>query len=571
MNIREVPFSRRGSFLTISPLFTEINNDLFIRSVRGGDLNTNLGYLFKIELIDDKNNILNYEVDMYPNQLILKNESGFIKFAISDENFIIFHAEGVGLKLTRKTDNYDNCIELNNRYFSTNCTNNDLRIITYVDRGNMVLNAPWQEEKSKYISIDFHTKDNLLYGIIEEFNKSIKIKKYDISYNDVSDKSLEDFILWKNNSLKGLDKYKKGFDLANYITWSSLVPVAGKLLRPAMYMSKNWMLNIWSWDNCFNALALIENNPKLALDQLMLFFDYQDANGILPDFINDKYAYYAFTKPPIEGWLLKIFMDKNPNYLTLDILNTIYVKLSLWTNYWIECTDYDNSALPSYAHGNDAGWDNSTIFSEGGPLKSPDLLSFLIIQMDTLSVIADKINNKKEIDYWKEKSDVYLNKLIDYYWIDNKFKPIKTNQENSNIKGDSLINYIPIILGKKLNNNILKNLYKDLKTENRFLTEYGLATESLQSSYYEDDGYWRGPIWAPSTMLIVYGLIESGYNEFALDLSNRFLKMANLSGMAENFDAKTGRALRDKSFTWTSSVFLYLNNLLLKERGNQYE
>ena len=32
--------------------------------------------------------------------------------------------------------------------------------------------------------------------------------------------------------------------------------------------------------------------------------------------------------------------------------------------------------------------------------------------------------------------------------------------------------------------------------------------------------------------------------------------MAQKSGMAENFDAETGDALRDPDYTWTSSVFL---------------
>jgi hypothetical protein len=39
-------------------------------------------------------------------------------------------------------------------------------------------------------------------------------------------------------------------------------------------------------------------------------------------------------------------------------------------------------------------------------------------------------------------------------------------------------------------------------------------------------------------------------------LKERFCIMAQKSGMAENFDAKTGDALRDPAYTWTSIVFL---------------
>ena len=55
-----------------------------------------------------------------------------------------------------------------------------------------------------------------------------------------------------------------------------MVAAAGHLRRPAMYMSKNAMASIWSWDNCFNALALVPHQPELAWDQLMVMVDLQD-------------------------------------------------------------------------------------------------------------------------------------------------------------------------------------------------------------------------------------------------------------------------------------------------------
>lgn len=51
-------------------------------------------------------------------------------------------------------------------------------------------------------------------------------------------------------------KYLPSLEKAAYITWSSIVHPDGVLKDYAMYMSKLWMYNIWSWDNCFNALNL---------------------------------------------------------------------------------------------------------------------------------------------------------------------------------------------------------------------------------------------------------------------------------------------------------------------------
>jgi glycogen debranching enzyme len=90
------------------------------------------------------------------------------------------------------------------------------------------------------------------------------------------------------------------------------------------------------------------------------------------------------------------------------------------------------------------------------------------------------------------------------------------------------------------------------------LTDHGLATEQVDSPHYEDDGYWRGPIWAPATALIEDGLRQCGYAALADDVSTRFRKTCERSGFAENFDARTGEGLRDRAYTWTASVYLTL-------------
>jgi glycogen debranching enzyme len=75
---------------------------------------------------------------------------------------------------------------------------------------------------------------------------------------------------------------------------------------------------------------------------------------------------------------------------------------------------------------------------------------------------------------------------------------------------------------------------------------------------YEADGYWRGPIWAPSTVLIENGLRRAGFIELADTVSERFRALCEKSGFAENFDALTGEGLRDRAYTWTASAYLLL-------------
>jgi glycogen debranching enzyme len=90
------------------------------------------------------------------------------------------------------------------------------------------------------------------------------------------------------------------------------------------------------------------------------------------------------------------------------------------------------------------------------------------------------------------------------------------------------------------------------------LTQWGPATEPVTSAEYESDGYWRGPIWAPSTVLIEDGLRRAGHDTLADRVSAGFRAACERSGFAENFDAVTGDGLRDRAYTWTASSYLTL-------------
>ena len=109
--------------------------------------------------------------------------------------------------------------------------------------------------------------------------------------------------------------------------------------------------------------------------------------------------------------------------------------------------------------------------------------------------------------------------------------------------------------GRSLPTEVTERLARDIE---RHLTAFGPATQLVDSPEYDDDGYWRGPIWAPSTILIEDGLRVSGYEELADEVSSRFRLLCETSGFAENFDALSGAGLRDRAYTWTASAYLLL-------------
>lgn len=140
--------------------------------------------------------------------------------------------------------------------------------------------------------------------------------------------------------------------LTAYVNWSSLVDASGFLKRETMYMSKNWMCSVYSWDHCFNAIALAQRDPALAWDQFMVLFDHQSAAGRLPDSVNDSEVVDNFCKPPIHGWALHKMRERMT--LTRPMQAEAYDKLARWTLWWLNCRDRDGDGLCEYTHGNDS-------------------------------------------------------------------------------------------------------------------------------------------------------------------------------------------------------------------------
>ncbi|SFC65463.1 Trehalase [Bacillus sp. 491mf] len=563
-DMQQVPFSRHGSFLVIS-----LNNDngLLIRNIRGGD--DDFGEVFKIEVLNRKGEVLSCETKMTPSVLTLQTAEGDVNICFSDVNTIRFYSKQLNLRFVGIIGSYDYCIPSAQDGFEINSFSKEMRFHLSTISGVIQMDAPFEELRCKHIIADICAQDEES-GIDVELTeyKTVPRKTKERKTFIEAARAVEmDFVNWVHHTLTAPENLSKGRELAAYITWSCMVEAEGYLPRQAMYMSKNWMTNIWSWDHCFNAMALAVHQPKAAWDQFMIFFDKQDACGVLPDYINDKFALWNCCKPPIHGWTLKWMMERT-DFITDKHLQEVYEPLCKWTNWWFTYRDDDKDGIPQYNHGNDSGWDNSTIFHHGAPVESPDLSAFLILQMEVLAEIAEKLGFTEASQEWENRANKTLDRMIQHCWRENRFIA-PCSGEHSYEVSESLVLYIPLILGKRLPKEMIQCLLADLKEENRFLTKYGFATESIRSPYYREDGYWRGPIWAPTTLIMIEALKAIGQHEFAQDIAGRFCIMANENGMAENFHAQTGQGLRDLAFTWTSSVFLVLANEYLLEKADK--
>ncbi|MFF0311194.1 amylo-alpha-1,6-glucosidase [Streptosporangium sp. NPDC004379] len=338
-------------------------------------------------------------------------------------------------------------------------------------------------------------------------------------------------------------------ELAAYVLWSATVRPAGFVARPAVLMSKHWMDKVWSWDHCFNAMALADGLPELAWDQFRLVFDHQDATGALPDSVTHSEILYNFVKPPIHGWALSRLRPLRDGGAA-----EVYPLLERWTSFWLTRRRVPGHEFAHYQHGNDSGWDNATTFDPERVVETADLAAFLVLQMRELARLAAELRLPDAAAAWDRGADRMLRALLAELWDGDGFVA-RSPRTGRTWSGSSLLDLMPIVLGEELPQPVRASLAARIEAH---LTEFGLATELPVSPHYRADGYWRGPIWAPSTVLVEDGLRRAGYPVLADEISARFRGLCERSGFAENFDARSGAGLRDRAYTWTASAYLIL-------------
>lgn len=330
---------------------------------------------------------------------------------------------------------------------------------------------------------------------------------------------------------------------------------------------------VWSWDNCFNGLAMIGSGFDLALNQIMLPFDYITEEGRLPDSVTRSEILYDYTKPPIYGWtffkLLHLLdpasTEQQPIFHSLPrpALVKIYRQVGHFTTFWYTARRTAFSELPYYSHGNDSGWDNATCYDRQTVCVSPDLAALLVVQCDFLHKLGNFLD-EPSADKWGAKRQSTRTALLSELWSESDGQFLfKDALDGSRWTSTSLLKFITLTAALHLPVEIIDRMTGNLAPH---VTEWGLATEEPSSPLYEADGYWRGPIWAPPTILIESGLRAAGKTGMADMIVDRYIHLCEKSGYAENYDALQGTGNRDLSYTWAASTYLVFRREL-EERG----
>ena len=554
IDITRIPFSRYGAYVSVT---RELDNDgypageLIIHSVR-----RRFGEGPMFALTFGENGTDAFSCHAIPEVLTVENENGYARIYIRDDDTIVIDSYGLDLRLKHLRTGYG--IETGKQSFrmisgSFYCSylvefgkgimadSQKTNLTAACENGRLIVALAIKTVEPKEIAAPV-CPDEEISAVLQEWQAFLREMPSEI----VSDTQTKAFT-----------------QLTWYNLWSCFVRAEDVYAHDTMLMAKKGMTSTWSWDHCFNALAMAHiNNQTLAkeyaLNQFTAPFILQSEHGVLPDLWNPGLeTIWGTTKPPVHGWCFAKLMDRFD--FTCEELETVYGYLKKWTEWWINYSDTDHDGIPDYPRGCDSGWDNSTLFDIGHFLESPDLPAFLILQMKTLARISEQLGHTEDVKYWLKESEAMFSRMMEHCWNGNRFVAKQSRSHLFEENPTSLLSLMPLVLGDILPKDILNRLVDLLEQD--FLTENGLATEMPSSVKYQSNGYWRGPIWAPSTYLIVDGLRRAGYNRLAHTIAERYCRMSCITakGNYENFDALTGLGWCAPGYTWSASVYMLLH------------
>ena len=368
-----------------------------------------------------------------------------------------------------------------------------------------------------------------------------------MDYEFYADRAEADYKNWEKK-FNCKDKYDRE---CAYIMWSNVIAPLGNFPTEAIVMSKSGMSNVWSWDNAFNALGLADVDYRIAMDQFMIMYKHINRVGRVPDAISESYKVWNFVKPPVQGWMYKQMMKRNPEFATPHALEEVYFDMKRNTDWWLNL----RGDTPSYYHGNDSGQDNSTCFDKSEHIETAELIAFLAVQCRFLSEAADTLNFPTDKKIYAQLASELAEKSVKDYWDGEKIFTV-LSETGEHYYCDALMPLRVIVLEDMLPKEMQEYIVK--KITDHHLCRGGIASEAVDSPMFIEDGYWRGAVWAPDVVMFVYALRNLGYNELATKIAENYKSSVTKYGFSENTSALTGKQLRCKCYSWAVNAYWIL-------------
>ena len=594
LDISRAPFSRRGSRIMVleGPSVAGVEasqSSLFIAYTSG--VNSQKGSRYNLIRIDPVYDGLPvpYTYKANPGKLTLRTEYGSVDICFESDDVLRIRGSGVGIQFFLPFRYHEQFLD---RLDGTVVAGfNEIgEFLFEAISGSQSHNGAWNAPKmipEDTTVIWAPDKDGNLSGYLRHADWSPDRLTVMRPFDECVADALRDFDEWCRKYEPVPEKYAHIRLYAIYLIWICCLSPKGKTPVDMVYMMRNGMLmRAMGWHQGYQAMAAWQD-IDLAVRWLYSMFHIRDEYGQLPDGANSSYRFMLTTKPPFQGFaLLNILDHVGIDALTVEHCTLLYEPMIDWINWWLNFHDCGDGFV-SYLHADESGWDDSTIFHKGLPVESADIAAFLVLLMEAVGKIGERLGKAEESVIWLKRSADLLDLMIKTFWNGEKFIG-RLSRTHEVVDCDSIAICQPIILGKRLPDDIIDKIAEMLGDPKKFFTSRGFVSESLASEYYDVNGpFMMGMIIAPVQLMITVGLYNAGKKELALESARRWCELSLESGVVtvtRDVDNEKSRVV-PKVFaegeepvfpqgrtpggesSWGAAVFLVLGAMLMKE-GN---
>jgi hypothetical protein len=515
-NLERFSFSIDGAFLSI---YEETRDHQLYFSIARSNLDVvEERNLIKIVPVFDGKE-LPYIYESGAGLLKLTTPKGTAEFTYEGPQIVRIRTKGITLRLYRNPQLHEGGAPRKGGQFEISF--NLLGRLLFVPiSGTMTNTAVWNFREVRpnpyYIEVDGE-------AAVHEYYTNTVAKESYAPFDDCVKKVEADFEAFFKNYPEVPIQYRDMARKAAWLVWSFRLGPRGSLKHTVIYMHKLFMNRAFGWHHCFHAMAM-KNNIREAWNMMLAMFDYTNEIGGMADNVSDINQYiWTSSKPPVHGWAIDyIFKNFDLSPLKKEDYEELYGKLGKYTDWWLIHHDHGKKGVPSYYHADESGYDESTLFYRGLPLQSPDLIANVALLCEGCGKLAARCGKDGEAKTWQEKSEKLVKFIVDNMWDGDQFTAIIT-ATGEKYKCGSIALLQPIMLGDRLPKNITDRIAERLTDPEEFLTEIGVASEHLKSDKQLMFAFTTGPVIAPTQMLLVQGLWDSGHKEEAKLIAVRYL------------------------------------------------
>jgi len=188
---------------------------------------------------------------------------------------------------------------------------------------------------------------------------------------------------------------------------------------------------------------------------------------------------------------------------------------------------------------------NSILFRADEDLRAMALI--LNQPTDEIDVWLSRMRSSFDARFWNDQKGLYY----DY-----------DSRSERSIQVNTITTFLPLFAGVASKAQAERLINSHLTDPNEYAPRdgirYGVTTTARTEPTWEPRRYWRGPVWIITNWLLMEGLQRYGYDDLVDNVRQDTLRLVELSGFREYYDARDGSGCGSDDFSWSAALTLEL-------------